>query len=361
MADPCVIEKYPIFGLGYRSPWVIGNIAQAKAAKKLKLNVILVQQSVREIERTGRSFAEVMESARVAAKAAGLENWGADADHLKEAAHVREAVKAGYTHFTYDVSGDLGPRTSGLVERVEELLQLTREGKGGEEFTAELSLDETAETTKLEDIKQIVEELGKKGVKLDEIAPRFPGHFEKGIDYYATRDARHATRDTAELEEYLGKLSELTRELGVRTSIHSGSDKFSIYPLLKKHLGDNIHLKTAGTFYLEEMQIVARHEPDLLREVYAHSLKGFETERASYELSTDSTRIPSLDGLNGEELAGLLRSGDGNDDLRQVMHVTYGSAIKSFGARIEGVLREHVGELEKEFEEHIRRHVSEWI
>ena len=62
---PSVIKQGPIFGMGYRSPWRLGNVIQAKLAKKYNLNVMLAQQSAREIERTGRSFREVVDCATI--------------------------------------------------------------------------------------------------------------------------------------------------------------------------------------------------------------------------------------------------------------------------------------------------------
>ncbi|OIN95720.1 hypothetical protein AUJ66_08480 [Candidatus Desantisbacteria bacterium CG1_02_38_46] len=91
---PSVLHRYPIFGMGYRSPWRIGNILQAKIAKKYALNVMLAQQSSREIERTGRSFRDVIDSATISAYETKLIiPWGADGDHLRNEKEVEDAVK----------------------------------------------------------------------------------------------------------------------------------------------------------------------------------------------------------------------------------------------------------------------------
>ncbi|MDO9541556.1 MAG: tagaturonate epimerase family protein, partial [Kiritimatiellia bacterium] len=92
----------------------------------------------------------------------------------------------------------------------------------------------------------------------------------------------------------------------------------------------------------------------------------FERDRATYELSADPAKIPDLAKLNGHEITRLLRSGTGNDDLRQVLHVTYGSVLTAagndghprFAGRMESVLREHVNEYEAEMQAHLERHFA---
>jgi hypothetical protein len=172
-------------------------------------------------------------------------------------------------------------------------------------------------------------------------------------------------RDPLEFERYLGGLAEVTRGFGVRICVHSGSDKFAIYPILAKVLGREVHLKTAGTYYLEELKIIARHNLALFREIYRFALAQFQQDRASYELSADLAQLPDVEALDGAALAALLQSGSGNDHLRQVLHVTYGSVLTArvaggrprFAGAMAQTLRRNQADYDREMEEHLRRHI----
>ncbi len=363
--SPAVLREGPIFGFGYRSPWLLGNMVQARVARKYRLNVMLAQQSAREIERTRRTFQQVVDSATLSARSAGLDRWGADGDHLKTDADIAAAARAGCTHFTYDVSRELLQGLESVADRLEAMFRLTRKLRGRRPFTTEISMDETEHTTRLEDALRLLQMLRKRGVAVTEIAPRFPGFFEKAIDYYLRIDHGQRVGDTAEFERYLGALAEVTRAFGVRICVHSGSDKFSIYPVLARVLGRDVHLKTAGTYYLEELKIVARHDPELFRGIFRFALARFQQDRASYELSADLAQLPDVEKPDGPALAGLLRSGSGNDHLRQVLHVTYGSVLTErdaggrplFAGAIEAVLKQNQADYAREMEEHLLRHI----
>lgn len=364
---PQILDGGPIFGMGYRPPWRLGNIVQAQIAKDLGLKVMLAQQSAREIERTKRTFQDVMDSATYAAFLTEFKApWGADADHLKQEKDIEEAVKAGFTHFTYDVSEELKKGLNQTIARICDLYFFTQEWKGKGNFSTEISLDETEETTELRDLVFLLEELKKSKVQVDEIAPRFPGYFEKGIDYYWKKENGQNIRDTKAFQEYLEEVVRISKKFGFRISIHSGSDKFSLYPIISRVTKNNFHLKTAGTHYLEELKIVARHDLDLFREIYYFSLEQFQKDRATYELSTDLNNIPDLIKLNGEQIASLLDSGSGNDDLRQVLHVTYGSVLTAkgddgasrFADRCFAILKKNEKEHFEVLANHIKRHLK---
>jgi hypothetical protein len=412
--SPRVLGVKPAFGMGYRPSWGLGNVAQALLAKELGVTVMLAQQSAREIERTGRTFADVLDRATWSAFEARLKiPWGADADHLKTEEQVREAVSAEYTYFTYDPSPEIENKADCLearelegafrrtipdeegkrllreycgqplnipplsynfsrneimrigvkyyraLEKVFKLYRLTEDLKGKEPFDAEISVDETEkETTPLEQVF-ISNELKGRGVQLVGLAPRFPGYFEKAIDYYSQKDLQTGKKrkDPGSFEKRLEEIVLIARHFGYKVSVHSGSDKFLIYPLLGEIAKGIFHLKTAGTSYVEEMKVIARNEPDLFREVYAFARGEFERERASYELSTNLDHIPDLSGLKGEEIANLLESGPGNDDLRQLIHVTYGSVLSRFGERLGKILRENEEELFRTLKNHLKRHL----
>ena len=365
--SPSVISQGPIIGLGYRPPWRLGNICQARFAARHGLNVMLAQQSAREIERTGRSFQDVIDSATVSAFEAGLKlPWGADGDHLRNEKEVTAAARAGCTHFTYDVSAELKEGFDAVADKVVKLYKLTRAINGARKFTTEISLDEGETTTNIEEAVKLLAVLKGKRIVINEIAPRFPGYFEKAIDYY--REIKNGKRinDPRDFELYLRQIAEAGRKNNFRICIHSGSDKFTIYPIIARVLKSNFHLKTAGTYYLEDLKIVARHNLALFSDINKFSFAQFEKDRATYELSADPVKIPDLTKLSGGEIASLLQSGAGNDDLRQVLHVTYGSVLTArapdnstrFAEKIENILRANVGEYEKEMEAHLTRHFS---
>lgn len=369
-ARPSVLKTGPIFGLGYRSPWKLGNIIQAQVARKYGLSVMLAQQSAREIERTHRTFQDVVDSATVSAVEAQLtQPWGADGDHLRNETEVMEAARAGCTHFTYDVAHELKQGMPAVIDKASALYQLTHKLKGHAGFTSEISMDETEHPTRVEDILHVLTALKHRNVTVTEIAPRFPGYFEKAIDYYRRIENGKKVHDPAEFESFLRKLAAAAQEHNFRVCVHSGSDKFSIYPVLARILKQNFHLKTAGTYYLEELKIIARHDPALFHAIFRFSMTQFNKDRASYELSCDPARMPDLNRLAGPELARLLQSGGGNDDLRQVLHVTYGSVLTElhsdgtpvFTQAMVKVLQEHLAEYAWELEAHIRRHIKDFV
>ncbi len=362
---PAVMTQGPIIGLGYRPPWRLGNVCQARFAARHGLHVMLAQQSAREIERTGRSFQDVIDSATISAHRAGLRlPWGADGDHLRNEKEVTAAARAGCTHFTYDVSAELKDGFDAVADKVVRLHALTREIKGARKFTTEISLDEGEDTTAIEDAVRLLAVLKEKRVVIDEIAPRFPGYFEKAIDYYRVIRNGKRINDTRDFELYLGQIAEAARKNDFRICVHSGSDKFSIYPIIAGVLKKNFHLKTAGTYYLEDLKIIARHNHGLFMDICNFSFAQFKKDRATYELSADLARIPELGEMAGGAIAGLLQSGAGNDDLRQALHVTYGSVLTArggdgqsrFADKMEKELSAHAAEYEAELNTHIERH-----
>ncbi|MBU0951829.1 MAG: tagaturonate epimerase family protein [Elusimicrobia bacterium] len=356
--NPSVIRNGFVFGVGYRCAYGLGNVIQAKVAKELGIQVVLAQQSARELERTGRTYENVIDLGAYSSQEANLTiPWSADGDHLKTEEHIKAAVAGGCTHFTYDVSNELKKSIKEAVEQLTKLINLTAELKKGKDFTVEVSFDETEYTTKFDEVIFALEELKKRKIKVDELAPRFPGFFEKAIDYYLEK---RDDKNTVEFERYLIEILKILNKYGVRLCVHSGSDKFSIYPILAKHTKNNYHLKSAGTYYLEELRIVAKHNPDLFKEIYAISMKQFEKDRASYELSTNTKNIPEISKLKGEDIFALLDTKTGNGDLRQLLHVTYGSILtvdRFFNGCFEA-LKNHSDEHYEVFKKHIKLHVD---
>ncbi|MBC8446445.1 MAG: hypothetical protein H8D78_01720, partial [Chloroflexi bacterium] len=214
-----------------------------------------------------------------------------------------------------------------------------------EDFELEMSVDETETPTSIEEHFFIASELKRLDVQWVSLAPRYIGRFEKGVDYIG---------DLAEFEVELAKHAAIARTLGpYKLSIHSGSDKFSIYPIVARHTRGLVHLKTAGTSYLEALRVVAQVEPALFREILAYAVERYPEDRATYHVSAQLANVPAPDALSDVDLPGLLEQ----FDARQVLHVTFGSMLDRFGKEILSVLavheEAHYAALETHFEKHL--------
>jgi hypothetical protein len=198
-------------------------------------------------------------------------------------------------------------------------------------------------------------ELRRRGVVATSVAPRFIGEFEKGIDYKG---------DLARFEEELKVHAAIARHCGpYKISIHSGSDKFSIYPAVGRVCGKLLHVKTAGTSYLEALRVVARTDADLFREIVEYSRGRFDTDKATYHISAKLTDAPS---------AGVLSSKDAENVYldqvagRQILHVTFGSVLtvgrtasgRSFKEGILEILNNHPDLHSEVLEKHLGKHIK---
>jgi len=382
----------PSFGFGDRLGLATpGHIA---AVRGTKFAPIFAQQSVRENARTGRTPQQVMDDARRAVDAAGWDSpWGADADHLKTLEDIPPFVEAGYTFFTVDPGEHvdnaadtasmevLRQKVAGLNwdelsafylnqngEQVwgqfaksqqgdaETLMRATvkygraiqhavamfrRLSEMKDAFDFEVSVDETdAPTTPLEHFF-IANELTRKAVRFTSLAPRFIGRFEKGVDYIGDLD---------ELNAELAQHAAVTAHFGTyKLSLHSGSDKFSIYPLVGKHWGERIHVKTAGTSYLEALRVVAQCEPDLFLKIYSLGRERYETDRHSYHVSARLDLLPKTG-----DLPSLL------DDFhaREILHVTFGSALAQFGTELKEALLKNETVYLEGVQSHLEKHLQ---
>jgi len=376
----------PSFGFGDRLGLAtLGHIA---AVRDTKFAPIFAQQSVRENARTGRTPQQVMDEAQRAVDAAKWDDpWGADADHLKTLEDIPAFVEAGYTFFTIDPGAhvDNGADTDSaetLKRKVaslnwDELSALYLSGNGGQAwdsfdaqslmratvkygraiqhavsmferlsdlrdaFDFEVSVDETdSPTTPLEHFF-IASELTRLGVKFTSLAPRFIGRFEKGVDYIGDLNA---------LDAELEKHAAVTAYFGTyKLSLHSGSDKFSVYPLVAKYWGERIHVKTAGTSYLEALRVLASHEPDMFLKIYSLGRERYETDKRTYHVSAQLDLLPNTD-----DLPSLL-----NDfHAREVLHVTFGSALSQYGVALKAALVKHNDAYYDGLKTHFDKHLN---
>jgi len=147
-------------------------------------------------------------------------------------------------------------------------------------------------------------------------APRFVGEFEKGVDYKGERQI---------LEDSVVEHAVLARAHGgYKISVHSGSDKFSIYPMIAQATKGCFHLKTAGTSWMEAVRVITRKDPALFREICNHVRGQFTKDVASYHISGDPAKVPAPSAIADQDLERVYVD---QDDGRQIMHVTYGSAF----------------------------------
>jgi hypothetical protein len=186
---------------------------------------------------------------------------------------------------------------------------------GDRPFEVEVSVDETASVTTPFEHWLVASELERLGVRWIGLAPRFVGDFEKGIDYRG---------DLSDFRtEYLKHLAIADAVGPYKISIHSGSDKFGVYREIGLIGRGSVHVKTAGTSYLEALRAVATCEPELFREILDFSRSIYENERRTYHVSAGLHRVPLAASLDDEGLVGLLD----DEDARQVLHVTFGRVL----------------------------------
>jgi hypothetical protein len=189
----------------------------------------------------------------------------------------------------------------------------------GRAFEIEVSVDETETPTSHAEHVVIAAELRRLGVRWVSLAPRFVGRFEKGVDYIG---------DPGAFEADVRVHAAIARAFGpYKISLHSGSDKFSIYESAAREARGLVHLKTAGTSYLEALRAVAAVSPALFRAIYRFSRGRYDEDKASYHVSASVVRAPQPGDVEDGQLAGLLD----DFDVREILHVTFGSVLTTRG------------------------------
>jgi len=209
--------------------------------------------------------------------------------------------------------------------------------KGKGNFVAEVSMDEVPAPQTPVELFFILKMLGEEKIPAQTIAPKFSGRFNKGVDYVGV-PLKFAAEFEADLMVIDMAVSEFGLPGNLKLSIHSGSDKFAIYPyigsVIRKH-DKGIHLKTAGTTWLEEVIGLAESGGDALKfvkEVYIKALEKIEELCAPYAdvIDINTSSLPPKDevaGWNSKKFAASLRHIPGNPDynpnIRQLVHVAY--------------------------------------
>lgn len=214
--------------------------------------------------------------------------------------------------------------------------------KGNEDFAAEVSMDETDTPQTPPELLVILAALADEGVPVQTIAPKFTGRFNKGVDYVG---------DLAQFErEFHDDLAVIAFAVGryglpsnLKLSVHSGSDKFSLYPVIRRLLpqfGAGLHIKTAGTTWLEELIGLAEaggEALDLAKEIYADAMAHVDELTAPYAavIDIDPAKLPSAEevaGWTSAQFTGALRHDQShpafNPSFRQLLHVAFKLAAK---------------------------------
>lgn len=369
---------------------------------------VLAQQSMRENARTGRTPQQVVDDATWGVFQEGWRQpWGADADHLKTAGDVDLCVAAGYTFYTIDPGDhvDNAAHTAPLEVLRDKLNALPWGGRlqdspealrarylgrafgaegihlefdevallraackygsaiahtaalhdhllaamAGRPFDLEVSVDETETPTSPLEHFFVASELTRLGVRWVSLAPRYVGRFEKGVDYIG---------NLGDFDAEFSQHAAIARALGpYKLSLHSGSDKFSIYPLVARRAGELVHLKTAGTSYLEALRALAGSNPPLFRQILASAHRHYAQDRASYHVSAQEDRVPLPQNLGDADLASVLDAFDG----RQLLHVTFGSVLAELGPQLKESLAAYEEAYYQALATHFRKHFQPFV
>ena len=415
-----IMNKYLLlgnfsFGMGDR--FAHQGKAQLDAcvlATKLGADIVPVwNKSNREHTLIGTEPSSLRAEADAAVKALGWKKpYHVDADHIRIETVDRFIAPSDF--FTIDVADSIGQPTdpnsvTAFVDRHPELLgkmviphidrplETTRaevkrvankfllavqdagkiyrhiaQAKGEANFITEVSMDETDSPQTPPELLIILAALADENVPIQTIAPKFTGRFNKGVDYVG--DVKQFEK---EFNEDLAVIAFAIKKYGLpaslKLSVHSGSDKFSIYAPIRRALkkfNAGLHLKTAGTTWLEEVIGLAEAGGDglaLAKEIYSDALDHVDELCAPYVtvIDIDRKKLPTKETVNGwtsEQYVSALRHDQKNNafnpSFRQLIHVGFKIAAKK-GDRYLNALKKHEAVIAKNVTENLfERHMK---
>lgn len=274
---------------------------------------------------------------------------------------------------THELLNKVAANFLAATQQAAEIYSYLVKNKGAGNFITEVSMDEVENPQTPVEMLFILKMLADKGVPAQTIAPKFTGRFNKGVDYRGDLD-----QFAKEFEEDVLVIDYAVKEFGLpeelKLSVHSGSDKFSIYPIMadiiKKH-NKGLHLKTAGTTWLEEvigLALAGGDGLDLAKQIYANSYNRKDELCAPYAdvIDIDGNQLPTVEEVNAwssEKYVNTLRHIPGhpdyNSNFRQLIHVaykvaaemedTYTNLLKKYADVIGGCVEENI------YERHLKR------
>jgi len=259
------------------------------------------------------------------------------------------------------------------VEEAAKIFHHISRRKPVDRLAIEVSMDEAQQAQTPAELLFILSAISAAGIPAQTIAPKFTGRFNKGVDYVGDLN-----QFEKEFEQDLCVIRFAIKEFSLpenlKLSVHSGSDKFSLYPIigraLRKH-GAGLHLKTAGTTWLEELIGLAEAGGSglaIAQEVYHNSLRRFDEVCAPYAtvIDIDKDRLPAPETVNqwnGKQFSNALRHDPScpefNPHFRQLLHVGFRVAAE-MGDRYIAALEENEATIAKNvrenlYERHVRR------
>ncbi|MBR2344747.1 MAG: hypothetical protein IKA71_03055 [Lentisphaeria bacterium] len=347
----------------------LATVGHVLAAKKVQVSPVLAQQSMRELTMTNRTFRGVVDDACFLVFASDYrEGYGADGDHLKTIKDIDTALAAGMPMITLDLSDvmnaaagdwDAAKIDAAFAELPADLQKLViaeyadkdfvlgddvavkidaltakrcavmytsaldfalevynhLKAARGDEFDLEISIDETSSPTLPSHHLFIVRELRRRNVEFSSLAPRFIGEFQKAIDYIGDLD---------EFDRQFKVHALIAQNYGnYKISVHSGSDKFAVYPTVGRETRHYLHLKTAGTSWLVAVTVIAKRDPQLYRDMHQCALDNVADMLKLYHITADFNKIPAVSTLKDEELPALMDM----PEARQLLHINYGPIL----------------------------------
>jgi len=244
--------------------------------------------------------------------------------------------------------------------------------KGEANFITEVSMDETDSPQTPPELLIILAALADEKIPLQTIAPKFTGRFNKGVDYVG--DIRQFEKEFNEdLAVIVYAIQKYGLPASLKLSVHSGSDKFCIYAPIRKALkkfGAGLHLKTAGTTWLEEIIGLAEAGGDgleIAKEIYAYAIEHVDEFCAPYAsvIDIDKSKLPGAAVVNGwssRQFTDALRHDQKNPaynpSFRQLLHVSFKVAAKK-GDRYYAALKKHEAVIAKNVTENLfERHLK---
>ncbi|WP_342504815.1 tagaturonate epimerase family protein [Sporosarcina sp. FSL K6-2383] len=372
--------KIATIGLGDRLG--LASPGHIETVNGRNIKPVLAQQSIRELTLTNRSMTDMLDAAAYAVFQEGYTGgYGADGDHIKLESDIKYALSLGVSMITLDCSDQIDKTIEEATDEViakefakvpedvkqvyfEKYLNKTFEVNGlslsfdetslmrnillydeaitytthvyneyiSKEDRAidfEISIDETETVTAPISHFFVANELIERGVTVVSLAPRFCGEFQKGIDYIG---------DVVQFEVELREHALIAEHFGYKLSIHSGSDKFKVFPIIAKYTKGIFHVKTAGTNWLEAIRVIAVTNPGLYRRMHKFALENFEEALKYYHVTPDLDSVVSLESVADNQLVEYMN----NDAARQLFHVTYGLILTAKDKKGEFVFRDEL-------------------